>query len=360
MKKFFTYARVSSQEQADRDLSIPAQLRAIRKVASEQRFELAREFIDVESAKEPGRKNFTLMLKELKRRSDVAGVLSHKLDRLLRNLKDYAEVDDLMRDGKEFRFVTESYDDSASGKLALGVRVLFAKHYLDNLSEETKKGLNERVLERGKWSFIAPLGYLNANGEIVQDSERAPLIKKAFELYATGDWSVSELSDYLYAQGLRTRPMRRSESGRFVESRVHGMLRNPFYCGLMRYKGQIIRGVHEPIIEKTVFDQVQAVMNRFEKRSRAVQRWFTYRGLFVCGECGRAITAVLKKGRYTYYHCTKSGGGAQSCSQPFLREEDLTEQLAEQIRPIQLGTEEYTLLRDILKDSTRGRAKVPE
>jgi len=87
-------------------LSIPAQLRAIRKFADENKLTIVQEFTDVESAKEPGRKNFTEMMAKLKQRSDVAGVVTHKLDRLLRNLSDYADVDDL----HAYRVNSFSYD----------------------------------------------------------------------------------------------------------------------------------------------------------------------------------------------------------------------------------------------------------
>lgn len=349
MKKFFAYARVSSQEQADKDLSIPAQVRAIRKFAHDQRLLIEREFTDVESAKEPGRKHFSEMMAELKRRPDIEGVICHKLDRLLRNLKDYADVDDFMRIGKQFLFTTEHYDETASGKLALGVRVLFAKHYLDNLSEEVKKGLNERMLERGKWSFVAPPGYLNVQGEILVDPQRAPLIRKAFEMYATGDFDVEDIADFLYLEGLRSRGYRDREGGKVYGSRIHATLRNPFYYGMMRFRGQVIRGTHEPLITKALFDRVQDVLEG-RNRPRAVKKWFAYRGLLVCGECGRAVTAETQRG-HVYYRCTKSFGGAKACSQPYVREESLNEQFAEQIAAIELGDEEYAILRDILKQS---------
>lgn len=349
MKKFFAYARVSTQEQADKDLSIPAQLREIRKFAHERGFLVEKEFTDVESAKLPGRTNYAAMMAELATRSDIAGVISHKLDRLLRNLKDYADVDDLMRQGREFRFVTESYDDTASGKLALGVRVLFAKHYLDNLSEEVRKGMNERLFEKGKWAFQPPLGYTMVNAEVFLDPIRAPLLKKAFEIYATGDWSLHDLTDWLYLQGLRSRGDRRNPSGgRVVHGRVHHLLRNPFYYGMMRYKGQLLRGTHEPLINRALFEQVRAILDGRGK-ARPKKKWFAYRGLLVCGECGRAITAELQKG-HVYYRCTRSRG-PDSCHQPYLREEELTRQFDEQLRAIELDDEEYAILRDILKQS---------
>ena len=320
-RRYFAYARVSSQDQADRDLSIPAQLKAIHECANRKDLVIAEEFIDIESARDPGRKRFTEMMTRLHKDPRIAGVLCHKVDRLLRNFRDYAVVDDHMKTGVDFQFVVGSYDNSPVGMLGLGVQVLFAKHYLDNLSQEVKKGLNERMLGKRKWSFVAPLGYLNKDREIILDSERFPLLRESWRRYAAGAYSLRELTDWLYAQGLRTRGSRRHPGGiRVHTSQLYALLTNPFYYGMMRYKGQLIPGTHEPMVTKTTFDQVQRILHN-RGNPRPPLKTFTYRGFLVCGECGRAVTAEEQKG-HVYYRCTKSAGGARSCGQRYLREEN--------------------------------------
>lgn len=250
------------------------------------------------------------MMSRLHKDPRIAGLISHKVDRLLRNFRDYALVDDHMKVGVDFEFVLGNYDNSPVGMLGLGVQVLFAKHYLDNLSQEVKKGLNERMLEKRRWAFVAPLGYLNKDREIIPDPERFPLLREAWERYAKDASSLRELTDWLYAEGLRTRGPRRNPAGSKIHmSALHAMLINPFYYGMMRYKGQLIPGTHEPMVTKATFDRVQAILHgRSNPRPIAT---FTYRGFLTCGECGLAITAEEQKG-HTHYRCTKSRGGAKA------------------------------------------------
>lgn len=316
--RYVVYARVSSQDQADRDLSIPAQLKAIHEFAGRHSLTIVEEFIDIESAKEPGRKRFSEMTAQLHKDPRIAGAISHKVDRLLRNFKDYVLVDDLMKAGVDFQFVHGNYDNSPVGMLGLGVQVLFAKHYLDNLSQEVKKGMNERMLQKRKWAFVAPIGYLNKDREIIRDPERFPLIREGWHRYATGAYSLRSIVEWLYTQGLRTRGSKRYPGGvKLVISPLYHMFSNPFYYGLMRYNGQLIPGTHEPMVSKATFDRVQEIMHN-RGTPHPAPKTFTYRGFLVCGECGRAITAEEKKG-HIYYRCTKSQG-PQSCGQRYLRD----------------------------------------
>ena len=349
--RYFAYARVSSQDQADRDLSIPAQLRAIQEYASRRGLMIVEQFIDIESAKEPGRKRFTEMMVRLRRDARVAGVICHKVDRLLRNFRDFVQVDDFMNAGVDFQFVTGNYDNSPVGKLGLGVQVLFAKHYLDNLSQEVKKGMNERMLEKRKWAFVAPLGYLNKDREVVPDADRFELLREGWHRYATGAYSLHDLADWLYEQGLRTRGSRRDPPGLKVRhGPLYAVLTNPFYYGMMRYKGQLIPGTHQPMVTKTIFDSVQEILHNHGNPRPQLPKVFTYRGFLVCGECGRMITAEEHKG-HVYYRCTKSGGGARSCRQRYVREETLETQLVEQLRSLEIPDQAMGLVRKALQES---------
>ncbi len=355
--RYFTYARVSSQEQADRDLSIPAQLKAIHDYAGRRGYVILEDFIDIESAKEPGRLHFSDMMARLQRDPRVAGVIIHKVDSLLRNFRDFVLVDDLMKAGVDFQFVTGSYDNSPVGQLGLGIQVLFAKHYLDNLSQEVKKGMNERMLEKRKWSFFAPLGYLNHEREIIPDSERFTLLRAAWQRYATGAHTLTTLADWLYAQGLRTRGSRRHPGGvRVGEAALHAVLNNPFYYGMMRYKGQLIPGSHDPMIAKQVFDRVNEILHDRGTPHPALKD-FTYRGFLFCGECGCMVTAEDKvkfypgtnrQAVYVYYHCSRSKG---RCVQPPIREDALEAQLAEQLQTLVIPDGVLGLVRQAIQES---------
>jgi site-specific DNA recombinase len=155
------YARVSSRDQEREGFSIPAQLELLRSYAGANGFVTAREFVDVETAKAAGRAGFGEMIAFLKTNSSCRTILVEKTDRLYRNFKDYVTIDELAVD---IHLVKEnvvlSPNSRSSEKFMHGVKVLMAKNYIDNLSEEVKKGLRQKALE-GMWPTFAPLGYKN-------------------------------------------------------------------------------------------------------------------------------------------------------------------------------------------------------
>jgi site-specific DNA recombinase len=166
--------------------SIPAQQKLLRQYASDHSIIVACEFIDVETAKRSGRTGFGEMLVYLRRNPTTRTILVEKTDPLYRNLKDWVTIDEL---GLEVHFVKQgtviSPDSRPSDKFMHGIQVLMAKNYIDNLSEETRKGMVEKA-EQGLLPSFAPLGYLNANRSIIPDPVVAPILRNIFEWYATG------------------------------------------------------------------------------------------------------------------------------------------------------------------------------
>src|SRR4051794_14019106 len=140
-KQAVIYARVSSKEQEKEGFSIPAQLKLLKEYAAAQGFAVAQEYVDVETAKQTGRVAFGEMVAYLKAHPVVRVMLVEKTDRLYRNLKDWVTVDDLevaIHFPKEG--VVLSSDSRSSEKFMHGIKVLMAKNYIDNLSEEARKG----------------------------------------------------------------------------------------------------------------------------------------------------------------------------------------------------------------------------
>ena len=185
-KQAVIYARVSSKEQEKEGFSIPAQLKLLKEYAAAQGFEIAQEHVDVETAKQTGRAAFSAMVAYLRVHSTVRVLLVEKTDRLYRNLKDWVTVDEL---DVEIHFPKEgvvlSRESRSSEKFMHGIKVLMAKNYIDNLSEEARKGMQEKA-EQGIWPTVAPLGYRNLTGPngkkiIEPDPEAAPLIRRLFE-----------------------------------------------------------------------------------------------------------------------------------------------------------------------------------
>ena len=152
LKKVVLYARVSSKEQEKEGFSIPSQLKLLNQYAIDNRLSVAKEYVDVETAKKSGRSGFDEMTKFFRKESRSKNSSSHskillveKTDRLYRNLKDWVTLDEL---DLEIHFVKEniilSQDSRSSEKFMHGIKVLMAKNYIDNLSEETKKGMLEK------------------------------------------------------------------------------------------------------------------------------------------------------------------------------------------------------------------------
>jgi site-specific DNA recombinase len=325
------YTRVSSKDQDREGFSIPAQQRLLREYARSQGFTVVREFVDIETAKQTGRAGFGEMLAFLRLNPDCTTILVEKTDRLYRNIRDWVTIDDLhivVHFVKEATVV--SADSRSSDKFMHGIKVLMAKNYVDNLSEEVKKGMREKA-QQGQWPSVAPIGYVNnlSTHRIEPDAVRAPLIADVFHLYATGDYSLKALVAQVRTIGLTyprgNRPLRKSD--------VHRILQNPIYFGEFVWLGQRYEGVHDAIIDRETFDQVQAVLRR-RPRARYPKQRHPFMGLVTCGRCGCAMTAECKKGKYVYYHCTNFHG---DCENTYIRQERLGDLLADVIRPIQIS-----------------------
>src|SRR6516162_5955394 len=207
IRKAVVYARVSSKEQEKEGFSIPAQLKLLKDYAAAQGFAVAQEYVDVETAKQTGRAAFGEMVAYLKAHPTVRVLLVEKTDRLYRNLKDWVTVDELE---VEIHFVKEgvvlSRGSRSSEKFMHGIKVLMAKNYIDNLSEEARKGMQEKA-EQGIWPTKTPLGYRNITGPdgkkiIAIDPTLSPIVAKLFEWYARGDISLKEVARKAQTAGL--------------------------------------------------------------------------------------------------------------------------------------------------------------
>src|ERR687892_1971847 len=206
-RKSVVYARVSSKEQEKEGFSIPAQLKLLRDYAAAHRLAVVQEYVDVETAKHTGRVSFGEMIARLRLTPTIRVLLVEKTDRLYRNLKDWVTVDEL---DVEIHFPKEgvvlSRDSRSSEKFMHGIKVLMAKNYIDNLSEEARKGQQEKA-EQGIWPTKTPLGYLNVTGPdgrkvIAVDPEVAPIVSRLFEWYATGEFALKEVAKKARAAGL--------------------------------------------------------------------------------------------------------------------------------------------------------------
>ena len=330
LRQAVLYARVSSREQEREGFSIPAQQTILKKYASDNGFAVIEEFIDVETAKKSGRAAFTRMMALLKKRAAKPPVvLVEKTDRLYRNLKDWVALDELKVD---VHFVKEgivlSDESRSSEKFIHGIKVLMAKNYVDNLSEEVRKGMVQKC-EEGGYPGWAPLGYLNRreNGRafLVIDPDRAMLVRNLFELYDRGKHSIQSLATYADQNGLRG-----MRGGAVSTSVIHNILRNPLYAGRFWWGGAEYVSSEPRLIPWDLFQRVQDRLDG-HPYTRARQLEFAFSGLVTCGHCGAAITAEIRKEKYIYYHCTK-----RCRRESFIPEARLSQMFAAHVRRLQL------------------------
>ena len=321
------YARVSSREQQEEGFSIEAQVKLLRNVAADKGFTIAREFIDVESAKTTGRKLFEDMVTYLKRNRSCRTLLVEKTDRLYRNFRDAVTLEDL---DVEIHFVKESQvvskDSKSQVKLMHDIRLAIARNYSENLREEVKKGMSEKA-SQGTYPGRPPFGYCNnvATHTIEIHPKKAPIAKHVFEQYASGRFSLLALSKEL-----------RHVRGTYIsKTNLHKMLTNPFYIGRFVWGGQTYQGTHPSLITPELYVQAQSILNG-HNRPKYGKQDIAFRGMLTCAHDDCAVTGEIKKGRYVYYHCTGFRG---KCALPRFREQEISERLGHVLKDVQIPAE---------------------
>ena len=341
MQKFFLYARKSTDVEDKQVLSIDAQLTELRLFAREQNLDVVEEFIEKQSAKIPGRPIFGQMLKRIER-GEVSGIVSWHPDRLARNSVDGGQIVYFLDIGKiaSLKFPSHWFENTPQGKFSLSMAFVQSKYYVDSLSENTKRGLRQKV-RMGIFPSQAPVGYLNDSRTktIVVEKKKSRIVRLAFEKYVKGNMRLEDVSNFLAKSGVTTRTGKR-----ISKTKASFILSNPFYIGLFKYGGEIHEGKHEPIISKKLFDEAQEMLKyRGQPERKPQNEPQPYCGLISCASCGMMITGEYKVKKqkngntheYIYYHCTKKRKDFD-CPEPCIRQEELDRQLSSEIQKVSL------------------------
>lgn len=339
-QQYLAYIRVSTPKQGEKGVSLQEQRAAIERYAKHNGLQVTEWFEEKETAAKRGRPVFGKMIKRLKR-DTVGGVIIHKIDRSARNLKDWADLGALIDRGIEVHFANESLDlTSRSGRLSADIQAVVAADYIRNLREEARKGFYGR-LKQGLYPLPAPIGYLDrGSGKPKEpDPERAPLIKRLFELYATNTYSLTTLCEEAQRLGLRSR-----RGGTYSRSALSNLLNNPFYIGIIRIKktGETFQGVHEPLISAALFNRVQRVLKGKTNKKVSVHN-FLFRRLFSCVHCGYSLVGERQKG-HIYYRCHTKG-----CPTTGIREEAVEEAVHRNLQGLQFSSEEKRYIASEIK-----------
>ncbi|MDR3643255.1 MAG: recombinase family protein [Candidatus Doudnabacteria bacterium] len=296
------YCRKSSEAQDRQVASIDSQKDNLLELAKRNNLNISKTFTESMSAKQPGRPQFEKMIKLVEAKPGSV-ILVWKLDRLARNPVDEGKIKWLLQKRIISQIITPERiylpDDNA---LISAVEFGMANQYIRDLSTNVKRG-NKTKLEKGELPGAAPIGYLDnlATKKKEIDPIKSVFIKQAFELYATGGYSLKDVNNITYQNGFRTKGGLKPSKAQF-----HHILQNPFYYGAIRRNGQLYQGIHQPIISKVLFDTVQDVLSG-KSRSKKQKHFFPARGFMFCHSCGCLLTASTKKG-HAYYYCTNGKG----------------------------------------------------
>ena len=339
-----SYIRVSTDEQAEHGQSLDVQKQVITDYAKGHQLDVVATFEEAQSAFKPGRTQFQAMVSYLRTHKKVTGVLCYKLDRISRNMSDYAQLVEGL--GVEIISATEQLPCNPSGRLMGDMQAAFARYFSAQLSERVESAMVNKA-KKGGYPSIAPTGYLNNRLEktIEVDPDQGPIVRELFQTYADSEMSLMQLVRWAAKSGLRTRRGNAMKRGA-----IHGLLSNPFYYGVVRWHGMVYQGNHETLISQAVFDRVQDKMHG--RSSKREERRFPFRGILVCGHCGCKITATLAKGKYVYYHCTNGKG---RCAQGYIRQEDLSRLCESIVDDVQVPGEVARMLLEEVRKGENAR-----
>jgi len=345
-KDYFIYAR-KSEEAEDRQVqSIGDQLKQAEDLKLKLDISTKETYSESRSAKMPGRPEFTRMIEEIDKLGGVKGIIVWKLNRLFRNPEDEGKIRQRLSDGRIKEIITPSktyYE--ADSDFIMAVEGAQAQRFIRDLREDTARGINSK-LKKGIAPILAPPGYKNdiakrqGEKDIIIHETQFSLVRKLFELYMSGNYSVQQIYDEAVNLGVK------SNRGQTVShTQLYQMLRNPFYTGtrFVYAKKLHTNGVHRRMLTDEEFDLIQTILEgRSHPRGQIHTDLLT--GLIKCGECGRSITTEIKTKHYkngnsqtfVYYRCTKKFRTAK-CTQPYIRAEELERQILEYLDTVQLS-----------------------
>lgn len=391
--RYFLYCRKSSEDSQRQIASINDQITSLTNLAKNESLKMVRApFKEERSAKDPGRPIFNEVLDRIEK-GEANALLCWDIDRLYRNPVDEGRLRWLLQKGtiRVIRTPYRSFYPEDAG-LLMGVEGGRATDYVIRLSKNVKRGLNGKAA-RGWRPSAGPIGYINVGIEkgsktIANDPQRFELVRKMWDLFLAGTYSVSTILDIATNDwGLRTLQRRKIGGKPLSMSHMYNIFGDPFYYGYFPWKDldtgelKMIKGNHQPMITEAEYWRAQTLLGK-KGKPRAQTREFAFTGLITCGECNGSVTAEekhqlicsecrykfayenkhacpkcstpigeMKKPtilHYTYYHCVKKPH--KDCTQGSIRLEDLEVQFKEELQKITIDQDYLNLALDYLKD----------
>lgn len=361
MEKAVIYARVSSEEQAKHGFSIENQKKVCIEFAQKSGYLVDKVFVDEgKSAKNLERPEIQeLMAYCSKKKNDIKAIVIWRLDRISRNTTDYHGVLRPLFERKRIKLLsaTEANVNTIEGDLMRNIGMSFAEYERKIIGFRTVAGLRQKA-SQGEYPHQAPIGYKNithmdGSKAIIIDDKNSFYIKRAFEMYDSGMYSLRSLTEKLYEEGFR------SKTGKKVgKTAIEYILKNIFYTGVFKFEDKLYENAkHKAIINKELFYRVQDRLISPDKAKKQYYE-FAYTGLIRCKYCGCLLTAELKKGKYIYYHCTGNKGG--NCKRDYINETKIDKAVAEVLKLIIIPSDVRQRIANelkILHDKKNGYSK---
>ena len=330
--KYCLYARKSSESDERQTMSIDSQIKEMRTLAEREQLNIIELRQESHSAKKSGNRPVFVKLLEDIDKGIFNGILTWAPDRLSRNAGDLGSLVDLMDQGKlhEIKTYSQSFKNNPNEKFLLMILCSQAKLENDNRGVNVKRGLRAKC-QMGIRPGMAPIGYLNVLNnnrisEVMPDKERSWVVQEMYRRVAEQGHSGRTIRKWLKEIGFTTR------SGTLLAlSKIYSTLKNPFYYGEFQYGDEWYKGIHEPLIDKQLWDKVQKQLETPPKNWH--KKKFPFKTLCICGSCGGGVTAEEKykklkyggQSKHVYYHCARSVD--YDCEEPYITEADLIRQL---------------------------------
>ena len=365
--KAIILSRVSSKDQEE-GYSIAAQTEKLREYCQRKGLDVIKVFEITESSTIGDRKQFKEMLAYAKmmhaKNHQRLAIIVDAVDRLMRNFTEQPILNDLInQDIIELHFARTGgivhKDSTSTDKLFWNFQIMMAQSYVDSLKDNVKRSIDYKI-KKGEYIAQAPIGYRNipknqrhGGVDITPDEVRCFLVKRLFQEYATGTHTLRDMTNLAKRWGLLTK------NGKAIgRSRIHQLLQDQFYTGIMTIKGQQYRHNYPPLIDEETFIKCQQVRLRANKKPfKYAAKPFLFRGLLRCKDCGCSYTSYMQKQQYIYL---RPANGKEGCGCKPIREEVALAQVEAVLKAIHIPESLVMEMRGHLKQSNQAKMDYQE